>query len=130
MSLGRTSNGRVGDPEVIVNVRILDNFCVLSAHIVSQFHDGFAYSKGKMEEVFRSGLFDKQPTKPMKEIGLAKREDVDLIVTAILTFEYGSTLIILSTQVHELEIPRAQAEKALTENGGDLEKALRALITP
>ena len=35
-----------------------------------------------MEEVFRSGFFDKQPqpTKPTKEIALAKREDVDLIV--------------------------------------------------
>jgi len=92
MSLGR-SNGRIGDPEVIVN-----------------FNDGFAYSKGKMEEVFRSGLFDRQPTKPTKEITLAKREDVDLIV-------------------HEFEIPRAQAEKALIEKGGDLEQALRALIT-
>jgi hypothetical protein len=46
-----------------------------------QFNDGFAYSKGKMEEVFRSGLFDRQPTKPTKEITLAKREDVDLIVS-------------------------------------------------
>jgi len=87
-------NGRVGDPEVIVN-----------------FHDGFAYSKGKMEEVFRSGLFDKQPTKATKEIASAKREDVDLIV-------------------HELEITRAEAEKVLIEKGGDLHQALRALITP
>lgn len=31
-------------------------------------------------------------------------------------------------QVHELEIPRAQAEKALVENGGDITKALRALV--
>jgi len=92
MSLGR--NGRVGDPEVIVN-----------------FQDGFAYSKGKMEEVFRSGLFDKPPTKSVKETTSAKREDIDLIV-------------------HQLEILRAQAEKALIEKGGNLEQALRALITP
>jgi NACalpha-BTF3-like transcription factor len=84
----------MGDPEVIVN-----------------FSDGFAYSKGKMDEVLRSGLLDKQPTKPVKEITLAKREDVDLIV-------------------HELEISRAQAEKALIENGGDIVQTLRALITP
>lgn len=53
-----------------------------------QFADGFAYSKGKMEEAFRSGLFDKQPqpTKPTKEIALAKREDVDLIVFIVLSF--------------------------------------------
>jgi NACalpha-BTF3-like transcription factor len=85
----------MGDPEVIVN-----------------FSDGFAYSKGRMDEAFRSGIFDKQqPTKSTKETAVAKREDVDLIV-------------------HELEIPRAQAEKALIENGGDLAQTLRALITP
>jgi hypothetical protein len=82
-----------------------------------------------MEEVFRSGLFDKQPTKPTKEIALAKREDVDFIVATILSF-HNATYPHAPTQVHELEIPRAQAEKALIEKGGDLEQALRALITP
>ena len=33
-------------------------------------------------------------------------------------------------QVHELEIPKSQAEKALHEAGGDISKAVRALITP
>jgi hypothetical protein len=51
-----------------------------------QFSDGFAYSKGKMDEAFRSGLFDKQATKSTKEIVLAKREDVDLIVATTLLF--------------------------------------------
>jgi len=32
--------------------------------------------------------------------------------------------------VHELEIPRAHAEKMLIEKGGNLEEALRTLITP
>ena len=84
-----------------------------------------------MEEVFRSGLFDKQPTKPTKETALAKREDIDLIVTTIVVFSCGlvGLGIVLWLQVHELEIPRAQAEKALIDKGGDLEKALRALIT-
>jgi hypothetical protein len=36
----------------------------------------------------------------------------------------------VSKQVHELEITRAEAEKVLIEKGGDLEQALRALITP
>ncbi|KAF7979579.1 hypothetical protein HWV62_41872 [Athelia sp. TMB] len=85
-------NGR--DPDVIVN-----------------FADGFAYSKGKLEEVFRSGVLDREPTKPNKDQSLAKRENVDLIV-------------------HEFEIPRAQAEKLLIEKGGDVEAALRALIAP
>lgn len=33
-----------------------------------------------MDEAFRSGLLDKQSTKPTKETTLAKREDVDIIV--------------------------------------------------
>jgi NACalpha-BTF3-like transcription factor len=33
-------------------------------------------------------------------------------------------------KVSELEIPRAQAEKALLENNGDITKTLQALITP
>ena len=32
--------------------------------------------------------------------------------------------------MHELEIPKSQAEKALNEAGGDVSKALKALITP
>jgi len=32
--------------------------------------------------------------------------------------------------VHELEIPKSQAEKALNEAGGDVSKALKTLITP
>ncbi|KZT70079.1 hypothetical protein DAEQUDRAFT_689560 [Daedalea quercina L-15889] len=86
------SNGRP-EPEVIVN-----------------FADGHAYSKGKMEDAFRSGLLDKPITKP-KETTASKREDVDLLV-------------------HELEITRAQAEKLLNEKNGDLRLALQAWIEP
>ncbi|KZP17854.1 hypothetical protein FIBSPDRAFT_956790 [Athelia psychrophila] len=85
-------NGR--DPEVIVN-----------------FADGFSYSKGKLEEVFRSGALERDTTKVVKDLSLAKRENVDLIV-------------------HEFEIPRVQAEKLLIAHGGDVNEALRALITP
>ncbi|KAH8106941.1 hypothetical protein BXZ70DRAFT_1003832 [Cristinia sonorae] len=88
------SNGRP-EPEVIVN-----------------FADGYAYSKGKLEEAFRNGILDKPPVKPPKDsVGPVKREDVDLIV-------------------HELEITRSQAEKALHENGGNIVKTLQYLITP
>lgn len=46
-----------------------------------QFTDGFAYSKGKLEEAYRNGLLDKPPAKPAKDaVGPVKREDVDLIV--------------------------------------------------
>ncbi|KAH8117084.1 hypothetical protein DFH11DRAFT_1579155 [Phellopilus nigrolimitatus] len=86
-------NGRP-EPEVIVN-----------------FADGLAYSKGKLEEAFRSGLFDKPPSKTAKETFNAKKEDVDLIV-------------------RELEIPRGQADRALADVGGDLSAALLVLITP
>jgi len=77
------------------------------------FSDGFSYVKGKMEEAFRAGgLLEKVPTKTTKDPSApaVKREDLDLII-------------------NEFEIPRSQAEKVLVENGGDVEKALRALAT-
>ncbi|KAF8808991.1 hypothetical protein BYT27DRAFT_7069156, partial [Phlegmacium glaucopus] len=102
------SNGRL-EPEVIVN-----------------YSDGFAYSKYKMEEAFRTGGFlDKPAAKPLaaaaaiishsvsgkgdSSLPPLKREDIDVIV-------------------HEFEIPRVQAERVLVENGADLGKALRALV--
>ncbi|KAH9484450.1 hypothetical protein JR316_0003932 [Psilocybe cubensis] len=95
------TNGRL-EPEVIMN-----------------YADGFAYSKGKMEEAFRPGGFlDKPAAKSPASIANAKesntpalkREDIDLIV-------------------HEFEITRAQAEKALSENDSDIGKTLRALVS-
>ncbi|KAF8891383.1 hypothetical protein BD779DRAFT_1514949 [Infundibulicybe gibba] len=93
-----SSNGRP-EPEVIVN-----------------YTDGFAYSKGKMEEAFRAGgILEKAPTKTpaitAKDGGVLKREDIDLIM-------------------HEFEIPRAHAERALAEHGGNIDKTLRALVAP
>ncbi|GJJ12343.1 hypothetical protein Clacol_006584 [Clathrus columnatus] len=91
-----TTNNRNGrtEPEVVIN-----------------FGDGYSYSKQRMEEAFRSSLFDKPPAKTPKEIHNCKKEDVDFIVS-------------------ELEIPRLQAERALVAANGDLIKALQALITP
>ncbi|EPS94766.1 hypothetical protein FOMPIDRAFT_57401 [Fomitopsis schrenkii] len=86
------SNGRP-EPEVIVN-----------------FADGQAYSKGKMEEIFRNGFLDK-PALKHKESITVKREDVDVLV-------------------HELEITRPQAEKLLIEKNGDLKHVLQAWIEP
>ncbi|RDB22257.1 hypothetical protein Hypma_010664 [Hypsizygus marmoreus] len=82
--------------------------------VIMNFADGFSYSKGKMDEAFRAGgILEKSPTKTPKDpaVTALKREDVDLIV-------------------HEFEIPRAHAEKALVENGGDVEKTLVALVIP
>ncbi|CAA7270970.1 unnamed protein product [Cyclocybe aegerita] len=81
--------------------------------VIVNYGDGFAYSKHKMEEAFRPGGFlEKPPAKPAAikdpSAPVLKREDVDLIV-------------------REFEIPRANAEKVLSENGGDITKALRAL---
>jgi len=75
-----------------------------------QYADGYAYSKTKFDEGLRIVLADK-PAKPAKTQSNVKKEDVDLIVS-------------------ELEIPRGQAEKALSDNNGDIAKTLRELITP
>lgn len=73
------------------------------------FHDGYSYSKAKLEASLRELVYDRKPVKPAKEPINAKREDVDIIV-------------------NEFEISRQQAEKLLTEHGGDLDKTLRALV--
>ncbi|KAI0759491.1 hypothetical protein BC629DRAFT_1548786 [Irpex lacteus] len=82
----------------------------LEPEVIVNFADGMAYSKGKLEEAFRPGGILDKPVKQPKETFSIKREDVDLIV-------------------HELEIPRAQAEKALATHGGDVVKTLIALIS-
>lgn len=51
---------------------------------MAQFGDGFAYSKQRMDEAIRSGLFDKPPPKAAKEVYAVKKEDVDLIVRLVL----------------------------------------------
>jgi len=86
------SNGRP-EPEVIVN-----------------FADGYSYSKGKMEEIFRNGFLTQPALKKPQQITSAKRtEDVDLLV-------------------HELEITRHRAEKLLAENDNDVRRALQSWI--
>ncbi|KAI6109605.1 hypothetical protein F5141DRAFT_1215099 [Pisolithus sp. B1] len=79
------------------------------AEVIVSFHDGYSYSKARLEASLRELVYDRKPVKPAKEPINAKREDVDIIV-------------------NEFEIPRQQAEKLLTEHGGDLDKALRALV--
>lgn len=86
-------NGRI-EPEVVIN-----------------FADGWSYSKQRMEDAFRSGLFDKPPAKAAKESHNCKKEDVEFIV-------------------NELEVPRIQAERALAATNGDVTKALQTLISP
>ncbi|KAF5344167.1 hypothetical protein D9756_011406 [Leucocoprinus leucothites] len=82
--------------------------------VIMNFADGLSYVKARVEDAYRAGgILEKQPPKPPRDPRLAalKREDVDLVV-------------------HEFEITRAQAEKALLENGGDVGRTIRALITP
>ncbi|KAG2146208.1 hypothetical protein DEU56DRAFT_731721 [Suillus clintonianus] len=78
------------------------------AEVLTTFSDGYSYSKTKLEESLRHVLALKL-AKSTKDAAIMKREDVDLIV-------------------NELGIPRSQAEKVLSESGGELEKALRALV--
>lgn len=93
-----------------------------------QYADGYAYSKSKFDDGLRIVLADK-PAKPAKTHSNVKKEDVDLIVRYHSSHSSLRPLMSLS-KVSELEIPRAQAEKALADNSGDLAKTLRALITP
>ncbi|KAI0748445.1 hypothetical protein C8Q80DRAFT_739155 [Daedaleopsis nitida] len=87
------SNGRP-EPEVIAN-----------------FADGNSYSKGKLEEAFRTLRLDRPYPKPVKAApGHFKSEDIDLIV-------------------QEFEVPRAQAEKILGEADGKVTEALQRLVT-
>ncbi|TBU50294.1 hypothetical protein BD309DRAFT_945812 [Dichomitus squalens] len=87
------SNGRLPEPEVIAN-----------------FLDGNSYSKGKLEEAFRTLRLDKPYPKPVKAAPASHRaEDIDLIV-------------------QEFEVTRAQAEKVLTEANGNIGEALQRLL--
>ncbi|KXN80966.1 hypothetical protein AN958_06529 [Leucoagaricus sp. SymC.cos] len=82
--------------------------------VIMNFVDGFSYVKAYVEDAYRAGgILEKPPAKAARDPALAslKREDIDLVV-------------------HEFEITRAQAEKALVENGGDVGRTIRALITP
>ncbi|KAG2150723.1 uncharacterized protein EDB93DRAFT_1249740 [Suillus bovinus] len=78
------------------------------AEVLATFSDGYQYSKTKLEESLRQVMALKS-TKSSKDAVVLRREDLDLIV-------------------NELGIPRSHAEKALLESGGELEKALRALV--
>jgi NACalpha-BTF3-like transcription factor len=88
-----------------------------------------------MDEILRSGVLDKLPPRHKEPHSHVKREDVELIVSR----KFGQTETCpldrrtngdQRIQVHELEIPKSQAEKALHEAGGDVSKALKALVTP
>lgn len=56
-----------------------------------------------------------------------KKRKTSILSCGVPSFVADSARI---AQVAEMEIPRAQAEKALAEHNGDLLKALRALIVP
>lgn len=88
-----------------------------------------------MDEILRSGALDKLPPRHKEHHPHVKREDVELIVRRELGRAHPhhlkrGTEIDQRIQVHELEIPKSQAEKALHEAEGDVSKALRALVTP
>jgi NACalpha-BTF3-like transcription factor len=82
-----------------------------------------------MEEFFRSGPFEK-PVKAKESHAPLKKDDVDLIVRVQRCRINLMEVVDFCAQVRELEIPRAQAEKALIDNEADVTKALLALIQP
>lgn len=56
-------------------------YFVIQLNNLFKFTDGYAYSKGKMEDALRS-VFAKPSTKTTKEVYNGKKDDVDLIVCA------------------------------------------------
>ena len=85
-----------------------------------------------MDEILRSGALDKLPPRHKEHHPHVKREDVELIVSTRADAHSleGGTDCNRRIQVHELEISKSQAEKALHESEGDVSKALKALVTP
>ncbi|KAH8800590.1 hypothetical protein DL96DRAFT_1719660 [Flagelloscypha sp. PMI_526] len=81
--------------------------------IIVNFADGFSYNKTRLEEFFRSGFLDKAYVKPSQGAlpsGI-KKEDIEVLM-------------------NEFDLPKPKAEKALTDAGGDLTKALIRLTEP
>ncbi|KAH0827122.1 hypothetical protein J3R83DRAFT_4810 [Lanmaoa asiatica] len=79
------------------------------AEVIAQFSDGYSYSKTKLDASLRELVPDRKSIKSVKGQVTVKKDDVDFIVK-------------------EFDISQAQAEKALSENGGDLDRTLRALV--
>ncbi|KAI9571272.1 hypothetical protein HD554DRAFT_2074791 [Boletus coccyginus] len=79
------------------------------AEVIAQFNDGYSYSKTKLDASLRELVHDRKSVKSVKGQVAVKKDDVDFVVK-------------------EFDISQAQAEKALSENGGDLDKTLRALV--
>jgi hypothetical protein len=74
------TNGRP-EPEVIVAVRthLARSFAAPQSNI-SQFGDGFSYSKTKVEELVKNGFFEKLQKTAKEPSVNPKKDDVDLIV--------------------------------------------------
>ncbi|KAL7283708.1 hypothetical protein ACG7TL_003144 [Trametes sanguinea] len=80
------------------------------AEVIVNFLDGQSYSKGKVEEAFRTLRLDKPYPKPAKAApSFFKAEDLDLIA-------------------QEFDITRGQAEKVLTEAQGNVGEALKRQV--
>ncbi|KIJ69212.1 hypothetical protein HYDPIDRAFT_36295 [Hydnomerulius pinastri MD-312] len=82
------------------------------AEVIAQFNDGYSYSKTKLDASLREVLTqasDRKAIKPVKN----NAQFADNVKSIMETFE----------------ISKAQAEKALTENDGDREKTVRALVS-
>ncbi|KAI0636574.1 hypothetical protein C8Q77DRAFT_1093416 [Trametes polyzona] len=78
--------------------------------VIAQFLDGQSYSKGKLEEAFRTLRLDKPYAKPPKaQPSPFKAEDIDLLV-------------------REFEITRADAEKTLADADGKVVEAAQRLV--
>lgn len=70
---------------------------------------------------------DRKSVKSIKGQVAVKKDDIDLIVRAF-DVDRKASWSLTTYQVKEFDISQAQAEKALSENEGDLDRTLRALV--
>lgn len=70
---------------------------------------------------------DRKSVKSLKGQVTVKKDDMDLIVRVYRHID-AKRPYLTTSQVKEFDITQAQAEKALSENGGDLDRTLRALV--
>jgi hypothetical protein len=89
-----------------------------------QFADGMSYSKTRLDELFKSGYFDRAASRKKEVVPPQKKEDVEFIVGT----RYCANFTGPTTQMREFDLPKLKAEKMLAQHKGDRTETIRFLI--